>query len=103
MPKKPKPKKIKFVIVSDNHGDMVDWEASKSLFDFIQWYQPDEIVHAGDGFDFRSIRGGASLNEQSESLADDIKWGKKFIRHLKPTRYLKGNHCERPENIFYAY
>ncbi len=102
MPKKPKQKKIKFVIVSDNHGDMVDWEAAKSLFDFIQWYQPDEIIHAGDGFDFRSIRGGASANEQSESLEEDLKMGKKFIRHLKPTRYLKGNHCERPENIFYA-
>ena len=62
-----KKKKTKFVIVSDNHGDMVDWDAAKALVDFIQWYQPDEIIHAGDGFDLRS---GGILADVAPTLLD---------------------------------
>ena len=39
-----------------------------------------------------ALRGGASIEDRSVSLSDDVKEGNKFIRDLKPNIFLIGNH-----------
>jgi hypothetical protein len=90
---------IKFVSVGDNHGDMVDEKSAIELFKFCDKFQPDEIVHLGDGYDLRSIRRGAMGKEADESLVKDVLKGHWFIKRLKPTVYLYGNHEDRLEQI----
>lgn len=89
-------KKIKFIAVGDNHGDMVDEYSAKELFKFCDSYQPDEVIHLGDGYDLRSIRRGAAGKEADESLVKDILKGHWFIRNLKPTVFMYGNRRRPP-------
>ena len=101
MPKKKfnKHKRIYFVAVGDNHGDMVDKEVAEEFFKFCKWYKPDVKIHLGDCFDFRSIRKNAGHAERNESLEDDVKWGKWFIQNYKPTVFHFGNHEDRLDQI----
>ena len=92
-------KLIKFVAIGDNHGDMIDEDVANELYKFLKWYKPDEIIHLGDNFDFRSIRKGAGKKEESESLVGDLKAGKKFISRVQPTIFHYGNHDDRLNQI----
>ena len=94
-----KSKPRRFVVCSDNHGDQADPVATEALFNFIDDYQPDYRIHAGDCFDFRNLRRGASDEEKAASLQDDWDCGTRFLeRFFKggTTRvFLRGNHDER--------
>jgi len=89
----------RFVVVSDNHGDMVDDISANALWAFIKDYKPEIRVHAGDNFDFRNLRKGASDDEKAASLEDDWTMGIDFLRKLfdggKSNYFLRGNHDER--------
>lgn len=92
-----KPKR--FVVVSDNHGDMQDNNSVKAFWDFLKDYKPVTRVHAGDNWDFRNLRRGASDEEKSASLAEDWEAGNDFLRRFfdggKENHFLRGNHDER--------
>ena len=90
---------IKFVAVGDNHGDMIDADVAKEFYKFLRWWKPDEIIHLGDNYDFRSIRRGAGRKEEDESLVNDIKAGNEFISRVQPTIFLNGNHDDRLDQI----
>jgi len=89
----------RFVVVSDNHGDMADATATDALFAFLKDYQPEIRIHAGDNWDFRNLRKGASDEEKGASLEDDWKAGtgflRKFFREGTTKVFLRGNHDER--------
>ena len=92
-----KPKPIKFVAFGDNHGDLADPEACDALEAFVKDYKPDERIHLGDCFDFRSLRQGVGAHdaESTESHKADLDAGLDFIRRFRPTVYLMGNHEAR--------
>jgi hypothetical protein len=69
----------RFVVASDNHGDMIDPIPSKALFDFLDDFKPEIRIHAGDNWDFRNLRKGASDDEKAHSLEDDWKSGCDFF------------------------
>lgn len=92
-------KMIKFVAVGDNHGDMIDTEVANQFYKFLKWFKPDEVIHLGDNFDFRSIRRGAGAKEENESLVADVKAGKEFINRVQPSIFLNGNHDDRLDQI----
>ena len=92
-------KMIKFVAVGDNHGDHIDQDVAKQFYKFLKWFDPDEVIHLGDNFDFRSIRRGAGRKEEDESLVADVKAGKDFISRVQPTIFLNGNHDDRLDQI----
>ena len=89
----------RFVVASDNHGDMVDEIAKAALFAFIKDYRPEIRIHAGDNWDFRNLRRGASDDERAASLEDDWNAGTDFLRRFfcggKTKVFLRGNHDER--------
>lgn len=89
----------KFVVVSDNHGDMVDGRSHEAFFDFVKDWNPEIRIHAGDNWDFRNLRKGASDDEKAASLVDDWEQGTDFLKRLfaggKENHFLRGNHDER--------
>jgi len=89
----------RFVVASDNHGDMIDPVASKALFAFLDDFKPQIRVHAGDNWDFRNLRRGASDDEKAHSLEDDWQAGADFFRRFfkggTENHFLLGNHDDR--------
>ena len=89
----------RFIVVSDNHGDMADEASVGALWTFMKEWKPEIRVHAGDNYDFRNLRKGASDEEKAASLADDWEAGNDFLRRFfnggASNHYLRGNHDER--------
>mgnify|MGYP003335182772 FL=1 len=89
----------RFIIVGDNHGDMIDPTCERALFAFIADFKPTIRVHLGDNWDFRNLRKGASDDEKAHSLAEDWEAGTDFARKFfdggKRKAFLRGNHDER--------
>lgn len=89
----------RFVVASDNHGDEFDPETAKALRDFLKDFKPEIRVHAGDNWDFRNLRKGASDDEKAHSLEDDWEAGTEWLRNYfdgaKEGYFLRGNHDER--------
>lgn len=92
-------KLIKFVAVGDNHGDMIDTDVASEFYKFLKWFSPDQVIHLGDNWDFRSIRRNAGRKEEDESLVADVRAGKDFISRVQPTIFLNGNHDDRLDQI----
>ena len=92
-------KSRRFVVASDNHGDMIDPVAAKALFAFLEDFKPQIRVHAGDNWDFRNLRRGASDDEKAHSLEDDWTAGADFLRRFfkggTENHFLLGNHDDR--------
>jgi hypothetical protein len=86
-------------VVSDNHGDMVDERSARALWDFLKDYKPTIRIHAGDNWDFRNLRRGASDEEQMGSLENDWEAGQDFLKRYfdgsHKNWFLRGNHDER--------
>ena len=89
----------RFVVVADNHGDQYDEETFAALKAFLSDFKPEVRIHAGDAWDFRNLRKGASDEEKAESLADDWEQGTDWLRTFfdggKENHFLRGNHDER--------
>ena len=89
----------RFIVVSDNHGDMADAASVGALWSFMKEWKPEIRVHAGDNYDFRNLRKGASDEEKAASLADDWEAGNDFLRRFfdggASNHFLRGNHDER--------
>lgn len=90
----------KFVIAADNHGDQVDPETAAALFGFIADFKPALRIHAGDVWDLRNLRRGASDEDRADSLLNDWGMGNDFLRRFfdggRENHLLRGNHDERP-------
>ena len=82
-------------VISDTHGDEIDWEAADVALDVIDDFDPHYRVHLGDVFDFRAIRNGAGASEQSDGVQDDITQGLALLDRFKPTHLTLGNHDTR--------
>ena len=89
----------RFIVVSDNHGDMADAASVGALWSFMKEWKPEIRAHAGDAYDFRNLRRGASDEEKAASLADDWEAGNDFLRRFfdggASNHFLRGNHDER--------
>jgi predicted phosphodiesterase len=86
---------VRFVVASDNHGDAQDDAAVEAFLGFVDSYRPTIRVHAGDAFDFRPLRNGASKEEAEEKLMPDIEAGEKFLWRYRPQHLVLGNHDKR--------
>lgn len=88
-----KPKR--FIVAADNHGDMQDDGAVDCFLQFMRDWKPEIRVHAGDCFDIRPFRIGASDEDKCGTMSQDVEAGVNFIRQMQPTHFLRGNHDER--------
>ena len=86
---------IRWMFVSDSHGDMQDDTAVAAMFDFYKAWRPEVRIHGGDAFDFRPLRKKASDQELREGKCLDVQMGIEFLSKFRPTHFLRGNHDER--------
>ena len=88
---------------SDLHGDMQDPESVRAILNFVAEFKPEIRVIAGDLWDFRQLRKGASDEEKLASLEDDwsagISFADRFFAGGKENVFLRGNHDERLWNL----
>lgn len=94
----------RFCVVSDTHGDMIDPIAEAGFFSWLDDYDPEIRIHAGDLFDFRAIRNGAGVAEKQESMSSDFQAGMEFadafFKGGKKNIYLRGNHSFSKDSEF---
>ena len=95
---------IKFMIVSDIHGNEQDAGAVAAALKFSTAFKPDIRVIAGDLWDFAAIRKGASEEDRSQSMWTDFEAGKKFADDFytesSANHLLLGNHDIRVWDMF---
>jgi hypothetical protein len=85
----------RFTVACDSHGDAADPDAIEAFLGFVDAFRPAIRIHAGDAFDFRPLRNGASKEEAEEELMPDMEAGEAFLWRYKPQVFLKGNHDAR--------
>jgi hypothetical protein len=89
----------RFVVAADNHGDQYCEVTQRALLAFIKDFKPEVRIHAGDAWDFRNLRKGASDEEKAHSLEDDweagVEWVRAYFDGGKENHFLRGNHDER--------
>lgn len=85
----------RFLVGADIHGDQQEASAVKAFFKFAEIWKPEIRICAGDLWDFRPLRNGASEDEKRESMREDLKAGKDWFNQFKPTHFLRGNHDQR--------
>jgi len=85
----------KFIVGTDNHGELACPIALKKFFDFCDDWKPDYRIHLGDNWDFSAIRNGASPEEKAHGIADDFNAGMDFLEKYKPHFLTLGNHDDR--------
>lgn len=86
---------IRWIFVSDSHGDMQDDKAVAAMFEFCKLWKPEVRIHGGDAFDFRPLRKKATDQELREGKCLDVQMGIEFLTKFRPTHFLRGNHDER--------
>lgn len=91
----------KFLASADQHGALRDEATIEKTCEFAKYFRPDYLINLGDTWDFRSLRAGASEEDQAYPLKDDLKCGEDTIERFfssAPTAFkvhLWGNHSLR--------
>lgn len=85
----------RFLVAADNHGGLVDEEATRKFLDFADTWKPHHRIHLGDLWDFSPLRRGASQEDKADGIADDYIAGLDFLDRFKPNFLTLGNHDDR--------
>jgi predicted phosphodiesterase len=89
------------LIYGDTHGQFIDRAAEEVLLAVASRYQPQVVVHVGDGVDSYTISQFDKDPERKEDFQDEIDHGRRHlarVRHVVPDStffYLEGNHEDR--------
>lgn len=92
---------VKFIFLTDTHGQLRDEETIEAAREFAQWFKPHHLIGGGDFWDLRCLRSGASEEDQNFPLEEDLKcaedtFDRFFGSYAKATKtYMGGNH-DRP-------
>lgn len=89
----------RIMAVGCSHGEYLDPVAEAGVLEFRRRFDPHVMVHLGDAWDFACLRSGARGSSEDVDKAHDpqadIDRGGKFIRVIRPTHFLFGNHEAR--------
>lgn len=83
----------RFISVGCSHGNLADQEALKTVLKLKSIFKPHRTFHLGDFVDMAAFRSGArGTKDECISLESDLTHGLNFIKELRPTDMLNGNH-----------
>lgn len=85
----------RFIVGSDNHGELGCPEAIKTFLDFSKDWKPHHKIHLGDVWDYGILRNGASQEDKSHGIMDDYVKGMEFLEEYRPNMLCLGNHDDR--------
>jgi hypothetical protein len=100
-------KPVRILVSNDYHAPYHDKKALGILLKFIEWYQPDYHILAGDIWDFYQL---SSFNQNPKfkaNLQSDLNIGKQIIKEQQKaspkTKYIfiPGNHEERLQRFIW--
>lgn len=81
------------LLLGCSHGHYADPEALKTVLKFKSIYKPHRTFHLGDFVDMAAFRSGAhGTNDEFMSIESDLTHGLNFLKELRPTDLLNGNH-----------
>lgn len=89
---------VKFIFLTDTHGQARDVPTIMAAREFAQWFKPDYLIGGGDFWDLKCLRSGASEEDQNFPLTDDLKCAEDTFDlffgsyHKAKKAYLYGNH-----------
>jgi hypothetical protein len=85
----------RFIAGGDVHGDQQCPESNDVFFKFCDIWKPHIRICAGDVYDLRPLRHGASEDERHESMVADFTAGTAWLKRFRPDYFLLGNHDAR--------
>jgi len=85
----------KFIAVTDTHGELQDDNACQVLWDWMDWFAPDDRFHLGDVWDFPWLRKNAGREDLERDPKLDMEKGSEFLHKYNPTHLCWGNHDMR--------
>ena len=86
----------RFIAIGCSHGKYIDKTAKAAVLAMCEKWKPSLVVHLGDWCDTTAFRSGAAgTSDESEPVAPDIDGGIEFLKELRPTHVLDGNHEDR--------
>lgn len=86
----------KFLAVGCSHGNRIDPIAAAAVLKFRDTWKPDFTAHLGDFIDLSAFRSGAKgTNDEAEPIDPDFEAGLDFIKDLRPSLIMAGNHEDR--------
>jgi hypothetical protein len=85
----------KFIVGTDNHGELGCPIAIKKFLDFCDDWKPHYKIHLGDAFDFACLRRGASQEDKADGVSEDFHAGMTFLEAYRPHFLTLGNHDDR--------
>lgn len=88
-------RRLRSLHVSDNHGEFQVDAVIEQVIRVRKEFKPDIVVHHGDAFDLPWLMRRASEEEKNRSITEDMEKGEAFLRQIKPTHYILGNHESR--------
>lgn len=84
------------LIVGCSHGHLISKQARAAVLKFRDEYKPDFVAHLGDFIDTAAFRSGAGgTSDEASPVAPDISSGLNFLKELRPSVVLLGNHEAR--------
>lgn len=86
----------RIMAVGCSHGVYADPKALAAVVKFRDSFKPQVMLHLGDALDVTALRSGArGTPDEAAEIEPDIDGGVEFLRQLRPTHYLWGNHEDR--------
>lgn len=83
----------RFLALGCSHGTLADPAALRTVLKFKEAWKPHRTFHLGDFTDQTAFRSGAhGTSDETVSIEDDLAHGLNFLRELRPTDVLNGNH-----------
>jgi len=82
----------KVMAVGCSHGVLADPAAIKAVLSFRDRFNPEILVHLGDALDMSSFMSKCVSNGSGDPIEPDIDGGMGFLKELRPTVLLHGNH-----------
>lgn len=92
----------KVLAVGCSHGIYADPRALEAVLKFQAQFKPEIVIHLGDFCDVSAFMGSKLAHGDGDEIQPDVDGGLKFLRQLRPTHVLFGNHEDRLERMVYS-
>ena len=85
----------KLLALGCSHGVYADPTAVASVLKFRDSFKPEITIHLGDAIDCTAFMSSTVRDGSGDPIEPDVEGGLRFLRQLRPTHFLFGNHEDR--------
>jgi hypothetical protein len=85
-----------------SHGIYADPDAIAAVLKFKASFRPDYTIHLGDAIDCTAFMSSTVRDGSGDPIEPDVDGGLRFLRQLRPTHFLLGNHEHRLHRLIHS-